>query len=178
MNFDELTKPVTDFLIQNGFSVYHKEQHFIRYTSANCAISIAYNSLEHIYYYHIGANSDTLIELTPKLVNEVFLDDRYVLQQSLTIDNFLNFLKGNRTVILGDKATFMRLRKFADNQDKEYHMRVMMTIFLKEADNAWKKKDYNTFVSVFEKIDNGFISDAFRKKYQIALLKSGSQNCK
>ena len=99
-----------------------------------------------------------------------------VSQQSLTLDNFLTFLKGTgASILIGDKVAINLLQEFSETQSKEYTDRIISMRFIQNAENAWQKRDFSTFVTNIENIDTNLISDSLRKKYQIALSKLNGQ---
>src|SRR5690606_26752348 len=113
MNFDQATYPLTEFLADKGFSVTKKEQHFIEYCSDKTVISIAYASIEYLFYTHVGQDPKSLIELTPSAVKHVFNDDRFQHQSTLTIDNLISFFRSSgKLIISGDKQIFRDLVNF------------------------------------------------------------------
>jgi hypothetical protein len=91
MNFKEAIYPLTEFLTGNNFSVTNKSLHFIEYGSNSAPITVAYANPEYLFYTHVGQNSKSLIGLTPIVVKEVFKDDSFQFQPTLTIDNLISF---------------------------------------------------------------------------------------
>lgn len=138
MNFDQSLYPLTEFLTGNNFSVTKKEQHYIEYSSKSTIITIAYANLEYLFYTHVGQKSKSLVELTPILVKDVFKDDRFQFQSTLTIDNLISFFKtSGKLILLGDKESFKNLNEFSERQSREYTRRISHLQNIQGADNAW-----------------------------------------
>lgn len=172
MNFDQLTYPLTEFLTEMRFSVIRKEQHFIAYSSASALITVAYAHLERLFYTHVGQDADSLVELTPVVVNEVFNDDQYRLQSTLTIQDLITFFKTTgRPIISGDKEAFRRITEFSKQQSAAFTKRIISSQYIRAADNAWTKKDYAGFIHFIDQAGKEQLSDAFLKKYRIAVNK-------
>ena len=126
MNFEQSIYPLTEFLTDNNFSVTYKEQHFIKYSTNSVIITVAYASLEYLFYTHIGQDSKSLVELTPIAIKEVFKDDSFQFQSTLTIDNLVSVLKGiGKSIVLGDKKTFKELTEFSERQSREFTKQII-----------------------------------------------------
>ena len=121
MNFEESIYPLTEFLQDNDFSVTNNSLHFIEYSSNSAIITVAYANLEYLYYTHVGQNSKSLVELTPIAIKEVFKDDSFQFQSTLTIDNLISFFKeAGKAIVLGDKKILKELNDFSERQSREY----------------------------------------------------------
>jgi hypothetical protein len=176
MNFDQSIHPLTEFLTGNNFSVTKSEQHYIEYSSKSAIITIAYAKLEYLFYTHVGQESKSLVELTPIAVKDVFKDDRFQFQSTLTIDNLISFLKtSGNLIVLGDKETFKKLNEFSERQSREYTRRIIHLQNIQGADNAWSQKDYTKFINCIDKVEKDLIPESYIKKYKIALNKSQRQ---
>jgi hypothetical protein len=172
MNFEELIYPLTELLIDNHFSVTNKSPHLIEYSSNFATIRIAYANLEKLFYTYVGQNPTSLIELTPTSAKEVFNDNRFQFQSTLTIDNLISFLQGNGKAILsGDKNAFIKLNEFSERQSKEYTRRIIQSQNIQSADEAWIQKDYVNFVRFIDKTEKHLLPESYLKKYKIALGK-------
>jgi hypothetical protein len=142
MNFDQLICPLSEFLTENGFSVTKKEQHFITYSSSSSVITVAYAHLERLFYTHVGPDKESLVELTPVVVNVVFNDDRFRLQSTLTIQDLISFFNTTgRPIIYGDKKVFGRLTEFSKQQSAAFTKQVVHSQYIKAADIAWIQKN-------------------------------------
>jgi len=152
--------------------VTKKEQHFIEYSSNSAIITIAYSNLEYLFYTHVGQNSKSLVELTPIAVKDVFKDDRFQFQSTLTIDNLIEFLKtsGNH-LVLGDKLIFKKLSEFTASQAGEFTKRIFYLQNIQGADKAWTQKDYSKFIECIDRVEKDLLPEAYLKKYKIALSK-------
>lgn len=176
MNFDQSTYPLTEFLTDNNFSVTKKEQHFIEYSSKSAIITIAYANLEYLFYTHVGQDSKSLVELTPIVVKEVFKDDRFQLQSTLTIENLISFLKtSGKLIVSGDKEIFKKLNEFSDGQSREYTRRIIHLQNIQGADKAWTQKDYANFIKCIDRAEKDLLPESYLKKYKIAVDKSQRQ---
>lgn len=172
MNFDQATYPLTEFLADKGFSVTKKEQHFIEYCSDKTVISIAYASIEYLFYTHVGQDPKSLIELTPSAVKHVFNDDRFQHQSTLTIDNLISFFRSSgKLIISGDKQIFRDLDEFSKRQAREYTKRAIHFQSIKMADKAWVHKDYAHYIECIDMAERNLVSELYLKKYQIAVEK-------
>ena len=172
MNFEDSIYPLTEFLTTNDFLVTKREQHFIQYSTNSAIITVAYASLEFVFYTHIGQDSKSLIELTPIAVKEVFGDDRFQFQSTLTVDNLISFLKtAGRSVMLGDKKTFEKLNEFAEHRSREYTRKITHKQNIQDADKAWTVKDYTNFIKYIDRTEKDLLPKSYLKKYKIALDK-------
>ncbi|UAY53041.1 hypothetical protein [Ferruginibacter albus] len=172
MNFEQSIFPLTEFLIDNKFSITKKEQYFIKYSTNSVVITIAYVNLEHLFYIHVGQNSKSLIELTPISIKEVFEDDNFRLQSSLTIDNLISFLKGiGKCLLLGDKKIFKALNEFSESQVTKYTKQIIQSQNIKAADKAWGQKDYVAFIKCIDRTEKELLAESYLKKYRIAVNK-------
>jgi hypothetical protein len=172
MNFEESIYPLTEFLLDNNFSVTKKSVHFIEYSSSSATISVAYASLEYSFYIHAGQNSKSLTELTPIAIKEVFKDDSFRFQSTLTIDNLMSLLKTTgKSIVIGDKDVFNALEEFADNRSREYTRKIVELQNIQWADNAWIQKDYLNFIKFIDKTEKNLLPESYQKKYKIAVDK-------
>ena len=154
MNFEELIYPLTEFLTDNNFSVTNKSPYSIEYSSNFTTIRIAYANLEKLFYTYVGQSSKSLIELTPTAAKEVFNDDSFKFQSTLTIDNLISFLQGNgKSILSGDKNAFIELNEFSERQSKEYTRRIIQSQNIQSADEAWMQKDYINFIKLIDKTE-------------------------
>jgi len=169
MNFEETISPLTQFLVDSAFSVKNQSLHFIEYSSKSVIITVAYNNLEHLFYTHIGLDSKHLLELTPLGIKEVFKDDSFKFQSTLTIDNLIRFLNGSGIKILsGDKRIFQDLSEFFERQSIEYTKQIVQMQNIHWADKAWLKNDYLAFIQFLDKTDKLQLPQSYLKKYKIA----------
>jgi len=176
MNFEQSIYPLTEFLTDNGFSVTYKEQYFIRYSKYLTILTVAYANLEYLFYTHVGQDSNSLVELTPIAVKEVFKDDTFQLQSTLTIENLISFLKtSGKLVVSGDKETFKKLNEFSESQSREYTKRIIHLQNIQGADKAWIKKDYINFIKCIDRAEKDLLPESYLKKYKIAVDKSQQQ---
>lgn len=172
MNFEASIHPLTEFLADNSFSVTKKEQHFIEYSTNSAVITVAYANLEYVFYTHVGQNSKSLIELTPIVVKEVFGQDSFQHQSTLTIDNLILFLSGDgKAIVLGDQKIFKELIEFSERKSKEYTRQIIKLQNIQGADKAWIQKDYADFVKCIDRIEKDLLPESYLKKYEIALHK-------
>jgi len=172
MNFEESIYPLTEFLQDNNFSVTKKSLHFIEYSSSSATINVAYASLEYSFYIHAGQNSKSLTELTPIAIKEVFKDERFRLQSTLTMDNLISFLKTTgKSIVVGEKDAFNALKEFADNRSREYTRKIVQLQNIQWADNAWIQKDYSNFIKFIDKTEKNSLPESYLKKYKIAVDK-------
>ncbi len=173
MNFEQSIYPLTEFLTDNNFSVAYKEQHFIRYSTNSTIITVAYANLEYLFYTHVGQDSKSLVELTPIAVREVFKDDSFQFQSTLTIENLILFLKtSGKLIISGDKKIFKELIEFSERQSKEYTRQINHSQNIQGADKAWKQKDYLNFIKCIDRTEKDLLPESYLKKYKIAVDKS------
>jgi hypothetical protein len=173
MNFEKSTYPLTELLTDSHFSVTYKEQHFVRYSSNSAIITVAYASLEYLYHTHVGQNSKSLVELTPIAVKEVFKDDSFQLQSTLTIENLISFLKtSGKLIVSGDKKIFKELVEFSERQSKEYTRQINHSQNVQGADKAWTQKDYSNFIKCIDRTEKDLLPESYLKKYKIAMDKS------
>jgi hypothetical protein len=172
MNFDDSIYPLTEFLIDNNFSVTKKEQHFVEYSANSAIITVAYNILEYVFYISVGQNSKSLTELTPLEVKEVFREDGFQFQSTLTIDNLISFLNGaGKGILLGDKKIFKELKEFTERKSKEFTRQIIQLQNTKSADKAWTQKDYANFIKCIDRTEKDLLPESYLKKYKIALDK-------
>jgi len=172
MNFEQSIYPLTEFLTDNNFSVTKKEQHFIEYSTKSAIIAIAYASLEYLFYTHVGQDSKSLVELTPLALKEVFKDDSFQFQSTLTIDNLISFLKfEGKLIVLGDKQIFKELNEFSEHQSRQYTRQIIHLQSIQGADKAWAQKDYRNFITCIDKIERDLIPKSYLKRYEIAVAK-------
>jgi hypothetical protein len=172
MNFEESIYPLTEFLADNKFSVTNKSLHFIEYSSNSATITVAYSNLEYLFYTHVGQNSKSLIELTPIAVKEVFKDDSFQFQSTLTIDNLISFLKtAGKSIVLGDKKVFSELNEFSERQSVEYTKQIIHSQHIQCADKAWTQKDYMNFIKCIDRTEKDLLPESYLKKYKIAVDK-------
>lgn len=173
MNFEQSTYPLTEFLTSNGFLVTNKEQHFIRYSTNSTVITVAYASLEYLFYSHVGQDSNSLVELTPLAVREVFKDDSFQFQSTLTIENLVSFFKkSGKQILSGDEKIFKELIEFSERQLKEYTRQINHLQNIQGADKAWTQKDYLNFIKCIDRTDKDLLPESYLKKYKIAADKS------
>lgn len=176
MNFEQAIYPLTEFLFDNNFLVAYREQHFIRYFKNSTTITVAYASLEYLFYTHVGQNSKSLIELTPAAIKTVFNDDSFQFQSTLTIDNLISFFKGKgKSIVSGHKDVFQRLIDFSDQQSKEFTKELIQLQNIQGADKAWRHKDYLSFIRCIDRTDKELVPESYLKKYKIAVDKSRKQ---
>ena len=176
MNFEQSIYPLTEFLIDNNFSVSYKEQHFIRYSTNSTVITVAYANLEYLFYTHVGQDSKSLLELTPTAIKTVFKDDSFQLQSTLTIDNLISFFNSTgKSIISGDKDTFKKLSEFSDRQSREFTKEIIQQQNIQGADKAWTQKDYLSFIKCIDRTDKESLPKSYLKKYKIAVDKSRRQ---
>ena len=172
MNFEQSIYPLTEFLTDNHFSVTYREQHFIRYSTNSAIITVAYLSTEYLYYTHVGQNSNSLVELTPIAVTEVFKDDSFQFQSTLTIDNLISFLKGfGKSIVLGDNQIFKELTEFSKRQSREFTKQIIQLQNIQGADKAWIQKDYVDFIECIDRTEKDLLPESYLKKYKIAVDK-------
>lgn len=152
MNFEQSIYPLTEFLTGNGFSVTNKEQHFIRYSTNSTIITVSYANLEYLFYTHVGQDSKLLIELTPIAVTEVFKDNSFQFQSTLTIENLISFFKtSGKLIIAGDKKIFQNLIEFSEHQSKVYTRQIIHLQNIQDADKSWTQKDYINFIKCIDR---------------------------
>jgi hypothetical protein len=172
MNFDQLIYPLTEVLTDYNFSVTKKEQHFIEYSSNSAIITIAYANLEHLFYTHVGQDSKSLVELTPIVAREVFKDNRFQFQSTLTIENLISFFETTgKHILSGDKEVFKKLHEYSENRSREYTKQIIHLQNIHGADEAWTQKDYTRFIKCIDKAEKDLLSEGYLKKYQIAVDK-------
>lgn len=172
MNFDESISPLTEFLTENNFSVTNKSLHFIEYSSSSAIVTVAYSSLEYLFHTHVGQNSKSLIELIPIVVKEVFKDDSFHFQSTLTIDKLISFLKGTgKSIVAGDPKMFKELTEFSERQSGEYTKQIIHLQNIQCADKAWIQKDYVNFIKYIDKTEKTLLPESYLKKYKIAVDK-------
>lgn len=172
MNFEESIFPLTEFLTDNNFSVTYKSLHYVEYSSNFATITIAYNNLEHLFYTHIEPDSKSLIELTPIAVKEVFKDDSFQFQSTLTIDNLISFLKsGGKSILSGDQNTFRELNEFSERKSREFTRQITQLQNIQGADKAWIQKDYSNFINYIDRTEKDLLPHSYLKKYKIAVEK-------
>lgn len=172
MNFEQSIYPLTEFLIDNNFSVAYKEQHFIRYTTKSAIITVAYANLEYLIYTHVGKDLETLVELTPNVVKEVFKDDSFQYQSTLTTKNLISFLKSTgKLIVSGDKKIFKELTEFSERQSRDYTRQIIHSQNMKDADNAWTRKDYMNFIKCIDRVEKELLTGSYLKKYKMAVDK-------
>ncbi|MEI6946713.1 hypothetical protein V9K67_05880 [Paraflavisolibacter sp. H34] len=172
MHFEDLIYPLTLFLVDHNFSVTREVLHFIEYSSDSANVTVAYASLECVFYVHIGQSSTSLIELTPIVVKEVFEDDSFQFQSTLSIDNLICFLKtAGRSVLFGDPKIFKELNEFSTRQSGEFTRKIFQLQNVQDADKAWKQKDYLTFIKCIDRTDKDLLPGSYLKKYKIAIDK-------
>ena len=173
MNFEQSIYPLTEFLTEHKFSVTHQEQHFISYSTNSTIITVAYANLEYLFYTHVGQDYKSLVELTPIAVREVFMDDSFKLQSTLTIENLISFFKtSGKLIVFGDKKILEELLEFSESQTKEYTRQINHLQSIKGADNAWTQKDYLNFIKCIDMTDKDLLPASYLKKYKIAIDKS------
>jgi len=172
MNFEQSIHPLTEFLTDNNFSIAYKEQHFITYSSNSAVITVAYASIEYLFYTHVGQNAKSLIELTPITVKEVFDNNSFQFQSTLTIENLIAFLKTDgKSIVLGDKKIFVELKEFSERQSREYTRQIIHLQNVQGADKAWIQKDYAQFIKCIERTEKNLLPESYSKKYKIAVDK-------
>ena len=172
MNFDQLIYPLTEFLADYNFSVTKKEQHFIEYFSNSAVITVSYANLEYLFYTHVGQDPKSLVELTPIAVREVFKDDRFRLQSTLTIENLIQFFKTTgKHIVSGDKEAFEKLHEYSEHRSREYTKQIIHLQNIDGADKAWKQKDYTRFIEFIDNAEKDLLSETYLKKYRIAVDK-------
>ncbi len=172
MNFEKSIYPLTEYLIDNEFSIINKSPHFIKYSSNSATITVAYDNLEYLFYVHVGKNSESLMELTPIALKGVFKDDSFQFQSTLTIDNLISFLKAaGKSIALGDKKIFKELKEFSDRQSKEITKQIIQLQNIQGADKAWKQKDYINFIKCIDRTEKDLLPQSYLKKYKIAMDK-------
>ena len=172
MNFDQLIYPLTEFLTGYQFSVTKKEQHFIEYSSNSAIITVAYANLEYLFYIHVGQDAKSLVELTPIVVREVFKDDRFRLQSTLTIENLiLFFTTTGKDIVSGDKEVLKKLHEYSEHSSREYAKQIIHLQNIHGADEAWKQKDFTRFIKCIDKAEKDLLSESYLKKYRIAVDK-------
>lgn len=172
MNFEQSIYPLTEFLANNNFSITKKEQHFIEYSTNSAIIIAAYANLEYLFYNHVGQNSKSLVELTPIAVKEIFKDDSFQLQSTLTIENLIFFLKTvGKSILLGDKKIFKELNDFSERQSRECTKQIIQLQNIQGADKAWTQKDYINFIKCIDRTEKDLLPESYLKKYKIAIDK-------
>ena len=172
MNFEQSIYQLTKFLTDNDFLVTKKEEHFIEYSTKSTIITVAYSNLEYLFYTHVGQDSKSLVELTPIAVKEVFKDDSFKLQSTLTIDNLISFLKTTgKFIVLGDKKIFEKLNKFSEYQSRQYTRQIIHSQNIQGADNAWTQKNYINFIKFIDRTEKDLLLESYFKKYKIAVDK-------
>ena len=173
MNFEQSIYPLTEFLSENGFSVTYREQHFISYSSKSTIITVAYAHLEYLYYTQEGLKEGTLVELIPKVVNDVFQDDRFLRQSTLTIENLISFFKSSgKSIITGDENIFMNLADYTKRQSAEFTRQINHLFNIEQAGKAWKLKDYVSFIKYIDLAEKDMLPESYFKKYKIAVDKT------
>jgi len=172
MNFEQSIYPLSELLINNDFSITKKEQHFIMYSTNSAVITVAYVAIEYVFYTHVGQNAKALVELTPTAVKEVFKDDRFQLQSTLTIDNLISFLTGfGKPIIAGDNKIFKKLNEFTERKSKEFTKQILQLQNIQGADKAWILKDYVDYINCIDRTEKDLLPDSYLKKYKIAVDK-------
>lgn len=172
MNFEKLIRPLTILLTSNAFSVTDKSRHSIDYSSDFMIIRVAYAELEHLYYTYIGQDEKSLIELTPVAIKEVFDDNSFQFQSTLTIDDLTSFLNNSgHSILSGDKTKLEKLAEFSERQSKVYTKQIVHKQNIQMADTAWTQKNYADFISYIDKTEKSLLSQSYLKKYSIALDK-------
>lgn len=172
MNFEESIYPLTEYLIDNKFSVTNKSPHFIKYSSSSATISVAYDNLEYLFYIHVGENSESLTELTPMMIKEVFKDGSFQFQSTLAIDNLISFLKAaGKSIVVGDKKIFKELKAFSERQSKAFTKQIIQLQNIEGADKAWTQKDYTNFIKCIDRTEKDLLPKSYLKKYKIAIDK-------
>lgn len=172
MNFEQTIYPLTEFLTDNNFLVVYKEQHFIKYSTNSTVITVAYANLEYLFFTHVGQNSKSLIELTPIAIKEVFEDNSFQFQSTLTIENLISFLKtSGKLIVSGDKKVFKELTEFSEHQSREYSRQIIQSQNIQGADKAWAQRDYVNFIKYIDRTEKELLPESYLKKYKIAVDK-------
>jgi hypothetical protein len=172
MNFEETIKPLTELLSSNGFSIRLDRQGLIEYSSNNATLRIGYSRLEYCVNIWAGQSSDTLTELTPKVVKEFFSDDAFKFQTSLTVENLISFLKSSgKALLLGDTKILRELDEYSLQASRNYTQQIIKQQNINQADNAWIHKDYVNFIKYIDQIQTDLLPPSYLKKYKIALDK-------
>jgi hypothetical protein len=176
MNFEETISPVTKYLLDNNFKISESWAHYIRYSSGSVIIIVGYSDRERLFSYFAGYDHELPVEIGPRIINTVFGDDRFGLQQSLTIPDFISFIKNKGSAIVkGDRQKLKEMKDLMARESEESAVEAILHQNLREAEKAWDQKDYRHFIKCVNRVNKDDLPLSYVRKRLIALKELGER---
>jgi hypothetical protein len=169
MQFRDFIYYLSALLQNNGFEIVETSQNYVRFDSASTTVTIANDPRDRQYFVQAGVKNKELYELEPEGMKEVFGFDTGELHPA---DYFIKFFQQNENPLLkGNREIIEKLKRFIFQRSQEYWQKTTEQLHLREADSAWKSKDYRGFINSIAKIDSTRLLESYKEKYRIALAK-------
>lgn len=174
MNFVEKVKerigPVID---KYDLKILEESTDFLKIASQGLLMGIAHNPLEKSYTLWFCKNDGSIdsVEINDKLLKEFFHSDLKLNDIPLEpfLDNLVLFFENEARGMLSGKLTEIDgLMDFSLKQAGEYTQELLNRQNLNGADQAWKNKDYKTFIQFIDKIKGDTLPPSYLLKYKMA----------
>lgn len=165
-HFELTIEKVRPILEASGFKVVDSFKNFLRLNSSKVTVIIGYDERENSNVFSVGQNNKTIHLLHRKNLKEVFGYDKPSNNYS---DFLIDFLRNEGIGILtGDIGKLIELDEYEQTQAKIYTDNILNRQCINAADNAWKKKDYLTFIKTIDQMDKADLPDSYKLKYKMA----------
>lgn len=173
----EFNKLLLDKLgpIFKKYNLYIIEQfeNYIKLQSEYITIIIVYNKKENSNTLWIGRNDDLKdkVEIDNEVMEKVFDSNLKItlVTTEIFINNLVAFFEGiGKPILQGNLKKISELEKFNARRSKQYTLQLTEKQNLKNADDAWERKDYKMFIEYLNKIDKLHLPQSYYLKYKMA----------
>lgn len=173
MEFRDFIYHVSPLLQNAGFRVTESSQGFELFEKKGMVIALAYDPRDRSYYVSAGVNKDQRDELHYSSLKDVFGFDMGDVHPA---EAFLRFFQQKENPLLnGDSVILEKLRQYSNQRAVEYMRNLLEQQHLDDANAAWKRKDYRTFINSIDKINSSRLLESYKIKQRIALSKTGNR---
>lgn len=147
----------------------------VTFTSGELKISIFYDGYEYSYRADVSSNERSSTTLTNELLKDVF--NSPVKIYPLGFEDFLNNIKlffENEGISLleKDSSVCKKIEEYRIIKSEEYAEQMHLKQSILNADKAWQKKDYSTFITLVDLIGKEKLLPSYSLKYDIAVKKT------
>jgi len=176
MNFNQLiADKISPLLEENGFLIAETQENYFRFTSEEVKLNISYNPREKSGLMEVGKRDKMSYPLNDKLIRIIF-DSPITIEGSYGADAFVDhlavFLHGDGfPIVKGDHVKLEEIKKFVEQESKEYTNALKLEQILQQADQAWKDEEYSEFTRLINELKKGKLPASYLLKYKIAKQK-------
>lgn len=186
LGFPEAVVDAFDFLVQDyGFRCIKSDMTFVRFESSAVFVNVYHGRASYEIGVEIGLINDPLAQIeSPLTLRDIVEFNGAENQIGYTrvvtfsaynpelVRKFVNKLADFVKVyaepeLKGDRVVFDQLRAFRSRQAADEERERRLSRIRREADKAWRDKDYSSVISLFEKMET-YLTPAEAKKLEYA----------